>query len=216
MVVAADGTGSVLWAGSLNRALTLDEVSLTPLPGGSDAFVVKLDGGTGRASWGQRVGVASVSEGISRLKADGAGNLVMVLNSRVFFETPSNQLAKLDAGGALLWSWSIAQTHYQDLDLDAAGNALLSGNFSGTLDFGGGPRFSPSRARFLAWYDANGGYLMDTYFPGTDSSGTAVDIDAEGHVLLGGSFQGTVDFGTGPVSTSCREEMFVLELDPTP
>lgn len=78
MVVAADGTGSVLWAGSLHRALTMDEVSLTPLPGGSDALVVKLDGGTGRASWGQRVGVASVNEGISRLKADGAGNLVQV------------------------------------------------------------------------------------------------------------------------------------------
>jgi hypothetical protein len=40
-------------------------------------------------------------------------------------------------------------------------------------------------------------------------------LDSAGHVVMGGSFAGTVDLGTGPLQT-CQTVPFVQKMDPTP
>ncbi|HEY0092872.1 MAG TPA: hypothetical protein VGB96_01050, partial [Archangium sp.] len=91
-------------------------------------------------------------------------------------------------------------------------------------NLGGGMQLVNNHTAFLARYNANGGYVSDTIFPaGTDewgdsrgmTTGSSVDVDSAGNVVLGGSFDGSVDFGDGTVAT-CYETPFVLKFDPTP
>ncbi|MBN1207018.1 MAG: hypothetical protein JXB05_19190 [Myxococcaceae bacterium] len=229
--VAVDGAGNVLWAVPVSKELSLDGVRLIPSTGGSDVFVVKLSGSSGVASGSVRFGKASFSETPSQMKLDGAGNLLLLWTGGHLGSVNSIALTKLTPSGEVLWERSLRDIPSTPgsgsammptaLDVDAAGNVLISGSFEGSQDFGGGARASPLPAAFLAWYGANGGYLADTYYPPSGlpsaSSRGMAGFDPQGNALLGGSFRGTVDFGSGPLSNACPGyDMFVLKVDPTP
>ncbi|MEJ2722797.1 MAG: hypothetical protein P8181_16915, partial [bacterium] len=55
---------------------------------------------------------------------------------------------------------------------DANGNTYVVGSFSGTLDFGGGPRTGTA---FLVKVDSYGNYLWDRTFVGGEGFGVAVN-----------------------------------------
>jgi hypothetical protein len=85
---------------------------------------------------------------------------------------------------------------------DGEGNVYLSGTFSGTWDFGGGPVTSKSPKwfgdLFLVKLDPDGNYLWGKHFGSGDAQGaSSIAIDASGNVILGASFAGSIDFGTG-------------------
>jgi hypothetical protein len=68
-------------------------------------------------------------------------------------------------------------------------NIVVSGAFTGTADFGGGPVSSAAQATFLAGYDPSGKFLwVKTYGGATGNSdcGNAVKIDAKGNLLFTG------------------------------
>ncbi len=96
--------------------------------------------------------------------------------------------------------------------VDGAGNVLVTGQFSGTVDFGGGALTNAgSRDIFLAKYDAAGAHLFSQRFGDTDfDSGAAIAVDGAGNVLVTGSFEGTVDFGGGAL-TSAGNDIFLAK-----
>jgi hypothetical protein len=142
---------------------------------------------------------------------------------------------KFDAGGNHVWSHGYGGNDFFGLPgglgsaVDGAGNVVLTGNFTGAINFGGATLATnwPAPACavtygcfgiFLAKLDAQGNHLWSRGFGQVDTRMGAVAphglaFDAPGNVVLVGSFIGSVDFG-GPVFTTMGEErMFTAELD---
>ncbi|WP_437780842.1 hypothetical protein [Sorangium sp. So ce1097] len=65
----------------------------------------------------------------------------------------------------------------------------------------------PSCPQPAAWARGFGG-------PGTDN-GLSIASDATGNYYVTGSFQGTVDFGAGPLTSAGGQDVFLLKLDPS-
>lgn len=96
-----------------------------------------------------------------------------------------------------------------DVTVDAAGNAYLTGSFIGTADFDGGPdqvmlTSIGLKDIFIAKYDEAGGLVWAFNVggigggPGLDDEGLALTVSSEGHLYVTGYFQGTADFDPGP------------------
>ncbi|XXY20675.1 hypothetical protein WME88_13660 [Sorangium sp. So ce216] len=75
-----------------------------------------------------------------------------------------------------------------------------TGGTGGTGGEGGTGGTAPA----LAWARAYGG-------PGVDQ-GSSIASDAEGNFYVTGSFEGTVDFGAGPLTSAGQEDIFLLKL----
>ena len=101
------------------------------------------------------------------------------------------------------------------------GRVIVAGGFRGTVDFGGGPLVSPNGANdvFVVALDASGNHLWSKSFGGAGGDGRArsVAVGADGRVLVGGGFTGTIDFGGGALSqpgvSGDEDGLFLLELD---
>ena len=217
--VTMDAAGNVLLAGSFNLSLEIDGTVLTTMVYWPDLFVAKLARDTGRALWSRSNPQDSTVDIFPRLRVDGTGNVLMV----ALIPPGSFRLTKFDGTGQVLWSrvqdpgYGVLMQHQTlRLNLDASGNLLVSGEYN---LFG---RYSMA-GPYLTWYDAEGGFLTEKvyrptfgrYGPLGGASGTGAAIDPTGNVVLGGSFWGTMDFGSGPIQ-SCSSSPFVLKMDPTP
>jgi hypothetical protein len=84
------------------------------------------------------------------------------------------------------------------------GDALVTGYFRGSVDFGGGALASAGGDDiFLARYSgSSGGYMWAKRFGSYDSDrGCGVALDGSGNVLVTGSFSDTVNFGGTALSS---------------
>lgn len=98
--------------------------------------------------------------------------------------------------------------------VDESGNAVITGDFTGTIDFGGGPLVSTgSDEIFLAKFDANGNHVWSRRFGDEENeSGLSVAADGSGNVLLTGDFWGTIDFGGDPLN-AYDADIYLVKLD---
>ncbi|GIV33445.1 MAG: hypothetical protein KatS3mg031_0980 [Chitinophagales bacterium] len=91
-----------------------------------------------------------------------------------------------------------------DLVNDNGGNLYVTGYFSDTLYFNTGTGTSSMVSNglndiFLAKYDSNGIYVWSLALGGKNYDvSNAITIDADGNILIAGSFGDTVDFDPGP------------------
>jgi hypothetical protein len=155
--VAVDTSGNVLLGGDFRGVINFGGTNLTSA-GQTDVFLAKLDP-MGMHLWSKSFGDASaqVATGIT---LDGKGQPVLVGNFEGTVDFGGGGLmstggpmagdnlyiAKLDPTGKHLWSRRFGDAHGQSVNgvaVDAAGAALLSGTFAGTLDFGGNPMMNP-------------------------------------------------------------------------
>jgi hypothetical protein len=117
-----------------------------------------------------------------------------------------------------LWSQRFGSTSYDEgwsVATDTSGNVLVTGFFSGTVDFGGGNLVSAGAEDiFLAKYDASGNHLWSRRFGSTASDhGRSVAVDGSGNVFVTGLFQGTVDFGGGILTGAGQPDIFIAKYD---
>jgi hypothetical protein len=114
-------------------------------------------------------------------------------------------LAALDPTGQHLWSKAFdTQYLFCDVALTQAGTVLLAGTYEGSPDFGGGPIESPSDGGiYLARFDGSGAHLSSAGWDGvTGSWGVLRVVALEGEeAAVVGSFEGTLDFGCGPLES---------------
>jgi hypothetical protein len=124
------------------------------------------------------------------------------------------------SGQTHVWSQRFGGTDFDeghDITVDAAGNVIVAGWFSGTADLGGGPMASAGlRDIFVAKYDAAGNHIWSRGFGdiGYDEA-WAVAVDGGGAVLVTGMFNGTIDAGGGNLRSAGRDDIFVAKYDPT-
>jgi uncharacterized protein with PIN domain len=224
--LAADGSGNVLVTGFFQGTVNFGGGALTSA-GLSDIFVAKFSGVDGAHLWSKRFGGTESDTGVG-LAADGSGNVLVtgefmgtvdfgggVLTSAGFYDI---FVAKLSgANGTHLWSQRFGDTNYDignALAADGSGNVLVTGNFQGTVDFGGGQLISAgANDIFVAKFSGvNGAHLWSQRFGDTSGDvGTGLAADGSGNVLVTGKFHGTVDFGGGALTSAGAADIFVAK-----
>jgi len=226
--LAVDAAGNVYAVGAfLGQANSLPAAGPTLVADGSaiDGFVLALDAG-GTIRWALPIGGNQDDE--VRAVAVGLGGSITVAGSfhggadfarnatavRLTAQGGADLfLAQYSSAGQLAWTKDIGGTSDESmptrgLSLDGQGGAVLVGQFAGSADFDPGPglaaRTSFSTADlFLARYDANGNFVSVGTMGGPGTvSGTRVLADADGSVLLTGSFTGSLDFDPGAGTTT--------------
>lgn len=125
-------------------------------------------------------------------------------------------LAMFDAAGAHLWSrrfGDIDQENVRRMCLDSAGNIYLTGLFTGTLDFGGGPLVCAGQEDFyLVKLDSSGAHLWSRLFGDTGSElGTCVTVDGEGDIVVAGMHREPIDLGGGMLPFVNGADIFLAE-----
>ncbi|MBW2736645.1 MAG: hypothetical protein JRH20_30015 [Deltaproteobacteria bacterium] len=104
---------------------------------------------------------------------------------------------------------------YCQVAIDPSGNIIITGTFQGTIDFGGAPLISAGETDiFVVSYDSSGVYRWSKRLGSPLRELTPyVVADANGHVTVAGSFQGTVDFGGGALTSAGSYDVFVASYD---
>jgi hypothetical protein len=195
--------------------------------GGLDIFVAKFDL-TGAHLWSKRFGDPS-EEWSSCIDTDGSGNahitgsfdgsvnfgggaLTSAGNGDIF-------VAKFDPTGAHLWSNGFGDENYQwgnGVAVDGFGNVFLTGDFDGTVSFGGAALVSADyNDIYLAKLNSLGVHVWSKGFGDSlMQSGMAVAVETSGNSSVTGMFDGTVNFGGGPL-TSAGDDIYVAMFNAT-
>ena len=240
--VAVDAAGNVCTAGRFQGTVDFDPGEGTfdvTSAGGSDVFVVKLDG-TGNLVWVRRLGGAQL-DSAAGLTVDVAGNVYTVgaFAGTVDFDpgpgtfnlTSSGSgdafVSKFDADGNFVWARHLGGTANDfpgSVAVDASGNVHTAGTFAATADFDPGPgTFNLTSAggpgdAFISKLDNAGNFVWAKRVGGTALDfGNGVAVDRNGNVYTVGSFQGTSDCDPGAgafnLTSAGSTDVFVSKLD---
>jgi len=108
----------------------------------------------------------------------------------------------------------------RDVAIDASGNVVIVGTFSGgDVNFGGDDLINAgSTDIFVLKLDGDGNHLWSkSVGGGSDEGAQSVDVDSSGNILLCGTFKGSFAFTGGPTLTSAGSQFsdaFLAKLDP--
>ena len=216
--VALDAAGNVYVAGEFKGTAQFGLVSLTSA-GGRDEFVTKLDP-NGTVLWASRWG-GETDETVGGVGVDAAGN-VYTVNFRWPPSGSTTSTAGLDVvkfgptGATARTSWFNTQVGSGtcDIAVDAAGNVYIASYFRGQMDFDPGPKSrlissGPSYSGFALKLTSAGALDWAAPFVGqmgnpTNGSSMAesITLDGSGNVIVGGNYNGPVDFNPGNSTTT--------------
>jgi hypothetical protein len=212
--VAVDSAGNVLLTGTMTGLVDFGQFVTA---NGIDAFIAKFNS-AGQHQWSKSFGqVNTMSHGLG-IAVDGAGSSVIIGNFNGAADFGGGTLtsaggwdifvAKFNALGQHVYSkrygdatdgfWNVA------IAVDGAGNALMTGDFGGTVDFGGGPLTSAGNTdMFLAKLDPAGQLVFGEQFGDAGfQGGTGIAATGAGDILVTGGFTGTLDFGGDPLGNA--------------
>lgn len=160
---------------------------------------------------------AGLSEGAARTDADAPDSPSVV---------DGGLDAALDADAAIptytgkhLWSKLFGSNENSAVQggvvaTDSAGNVYLAGTLTGDADFGGGILTGANADVYIAKFNKDGNHLWSKKFGDSDVQGAGhIAVDAAGSVFVGGNFNGTIDFGGGPLTSAGGYDIFVAKLD---
>ena len=220
---AIDDSGRVVLAISTFGAM---DFGAGPIAGGGgvDAYVVVLDA-NGAPLWAHGVLAAGnqYAWSVATTPDQGvifAGSFEGTIDLGGGPLTSAGQhdyfVAKLDAAGNHVWSkrfGDAAQQIVSRVAVDASGDLRLSGMFEGTIDLGGGPLTAAGADVFAARLDPDGNHVWSKSVGSDDAWTGGIAIDADGTLVLGGTFATTIDFGGGALPASQEPAAFVAKLD---
>jgi hypothetical protein len=147
--VAVDAQGDVVVVGEFVGTIDFGGGPLTS-QGNRDMFVIKLSGNNGAYIWGKRFGAGDLDVA-DEVEIAPNGEIVVAgrIGSNVDFGSGplSNKggkdifVARFSSAGAVIWANSYGTSGSEDiggLALDSLGSPVVSGNYPGPIDFGGG------------------------------------------------------------------------------
>jgi len=221
--VAVDAAGNVLVAASFQGTVDLGGGPVAA-PGQTALVVGKLSGADGSHLWSKGFGGQDRENQVtaSGIATDATNNVIVAgrlygFGTVDFGGGPLIPPAEFGGGafvakfsgadGSHVWSKGFPGSTWFvfDAGVDAAGNALVTGSFQGTLDLGGGPLTGVSWHIYVAKFSgADGTHLWSKAFGGGPSAECyvrALAVDANGNVLITGEFgEAPVDLGGGPLT----------------
>jgi hypothetical protein len=143
-------------------------------------------------------------------------------------------LAKYSSAGQLIWAKGFGDVESSptdeagreegmDLVVDVSGNVYLTGLFNGSIDLDPADSndsadtfTSRERDIFIAAYDASGNYRWGKFIGGAERDAAhAIDVDANGNIIVAGFFSGAFDFAGKPVTSNGGWDAFIAQFDPS-
>jgi len=234
--VAVDGNGDVVLAGyfgDLFGGTTNLGGGLLTSAGGEDMFVAKYSGATGAYLWA-RQGGGSGDDEAAAVAVDGTGNVVVTGHFRNTADFSGRSLtsagiddvfvAKYSASGASLWAKSFGDADEQQgsaVGVDRDGNIVLAGNFSGSIDLGGGPLYNLAVGDiFLAKLSASGAPVWSFRFGNAGDANPelakGLAVDGSGNVVLTGQILPSLNFGSGVLwNLTSTNDVFIAKFSPS-
>ena len=233
--VAVDGSGNVAITGHLDGASDLGGGLVSSYVhaamGPTVDVVVAAYTPTGAYRWARVIGSDGPEEG-KGIAADATGN-VLVTGYQGSYAVDYGGgaqysrggydlfIAKYSSAGSWVWSKTVGGGGYDQgtgIAADGAGNVVVTGYIGaaamgGGADFGGGALLSAGgNDVFVVKYSPTGAHAWSKRMGSTgNDAGMAIGADASGNVYVGGTFEGTVDFGGGPLSSSGLRDVFVVK-----
>ncbi|MVM28622.1 hypothetical protein GO755_01165 [Spirosoma sp. HMF4905] len=235
-----DQTGRLLLTGYFTGIVDFDpstSVANLTSAGTYDIFVAKYDT-DGNYIWAKRAGGPNYDFSYS-VAVDASNNVLLTgyFESTADFDPSSNVasltavgngdifVAKYDAQGNYIWAKNMGGSSVesgQSLTVDATGNIVLTGAFSGTVDFDPSTNVASLTALysdiFLAKYDTDGNYIWAKRMGGPGANiGRSLAVDGNGNILLTGAFRDTTDFdpsvAVANLVSAKDEEIFIAKYD---
>jgi hypothetical protein len=125
-------------------------------------------------------------------------------------------VAKIDRSGHALWAKSFAggfsNALRDPIAVDAAGDVWITGQMTGTMNFGGAAVMGTVFLVKLSGVD--GSHLVSHGFgASTNTAAYGLAIDSSGNVVIAGGMLGNEDFGGGPLMSAGGRDVFVAKYD---
>lgn len=241
--IAIDTSGNIYVTGTLDGSFDVDPspsstVTLTRIAG-VDIWIAKFNS-SGEFIWGKVVGGTDgdLPYGID-VDSAGSAYVVGTFASTVDFDPSAgtanltsqgnndNFILKLTTDGNFAWVKQVGGINEEratGVTVDSADNVLVTGFFSGTVDFNPAPLETTTIVGnyyadiFILKLNSNGLYQWAKSVGTTDFDiGYAITTDASDNIYTTGIFRGSVDFDPGAGTTSLTAEAtyggaFILKL----
>lgn len=245
--ITLDAAGNLYSIGSFQGNLDCDPgpgvFTLSTSPSRTDVFVSKIDP-AGDLIWAKKMGGAG-DDYAREITVDAAGNVFTlgVFEGTADFDPgvgihfitavglQDYFISKLDVTGKFVWAKRLAggipsSPHYfNSADTDPEGNFYLAGAYADTLDFDPGPGVFELKTpdyvyrAFVLKLDPMGNFLWVKDMGGENSSCRVkgMELDADGNILMVGTYWGEVDLDPGPGTanfSTINTLEFLVKLDP--
>ncbi len=232
--VAFDSGGNLIMTGYFQGTVDFGKGSLTSNGSTYPDIVLAKYSSTGTCLWSKRFGGTLDDKGYG-VAVDANDNVVVagyfagtadfgggsVTGQRGY----NIFVAKYAADGTYQWARTYGNVSGGDnkayaVAVDTSGNIAITGTFQNTVDFGGGSIIATGSFKniFVAKLSASGAQVWSKGFgslDGADNFGQGIGFDPSGNVAVTGYFQGTIDFGGGPlISSGAGDDIFVAKYGP--
>lgn len=228
--LAVDGKGNTIVAGAFYDTIDFGMGPMTSV-GARDILVASFSP-SGKVQWSDQYGDSS-DQSARGVATDQTGNsyVVGMFSGTTYFganklTAPTGSRAfvtKLSTTGNPVWSKQFGDEDgalAEAVATDGSGNIIVAGGFQGSIGFGG-PTFTTTGSSigssdvFVAKLNASSGnHVWSAAFGASDADrATSVAVDSSGNVFVAGTFQDTVDFGGGPLTSIGAEDVFLIKLD---
>jgi competence ComEA-like helix-hairpin-helix protein len=234
--IAVDKKGDIIITGYFSGTLNFGGVALSST-GRKDLFIAKFTGINGSHEWSHRFGgqnskrdsIKGYSVAIDKngdLTVTGYFSGTVNIGDKKITSVGGSDffVAKFKGtDGSKVWVSSFEGT-WEDmgkcLTIDPQDNVLITGYFTGTLDFGDKQLSCTGRRDiFLVKFGgADGQYIWSRSFggcgPNWDSARAySVAASKSGDLVITGYFNGTLDFGGGPLISKSNNDIFVAKFN---
>ncbi len=225
--IAVDGADNSYVTGHFKGTVTFGSQPLTS-SGYDDIFVAKL-GPNGNWLWAAQAGGTNDDHGYG-IAVDEAGNThvtgyfngTATFGSQTLTTIGGNDIfvAKLDPSGNWLRIVQAGGTGGEtgrSIVMDSAGNAWVTGGFSGTATFGShtltssGFGYGTYENIFVAKLDPSGDWLWAINGI-TSNGGKGIAVDGAGNACVTGYFGGTATIGNDSLTASGTSDIFIAGL----
>lgn len=217
--VVVSGGGAIV-AGEITGAAQVGGQILTS-GGGADVLVARLKPG-GTLDWAKRFG-SIYDDRVKAIAATEAGGAVVVgtFDGVVDFggttltsiAGPDAFVMRVDASGQTSFVLQIENADARAVAVEESGDILVAGDFTGTTTFGQIPLTSSANDVFVARLGPDGSVLAAQRYAYEVKAGALALAAGGGRVYLTGSFQNSVDFGAGPITSAGSRDVLVARLD---
>jgi hypothetical protein len=231
--VSTDGNGNIYLTGWFNGEATFGDQIVTSMENSNDVLVMKLDSNadimwiaTGGGSYMDNAyAIATQSNGTSLVTGEFSGSATFGTATITSDGAGASFVACINTDGQWLWAVSVTGSGYGEeraygVAVDSNGDGYVTGYIKGNAVFGSiilNTNSGDDPAAFVAKISTGGNWLWAVKAGGTSwENGTqsnSVAVNGLGNVYVTGYFTGTVDAGTGAVTSAGSGDIFIGCLD---